>query len=71
MKPLIHLQTPDHFTMPRRLKRIVDTFALSGVYRWETAMAEAPVATIPRVVVFVLAQRYVFDGISATSGGGA
>jgi multiple sugar transport system permease protein len=67
MKPLIYLQTPDYFTIPRGLKQIVDTVALSGEYHWEIAMAATLVATIPMILVFAFTQRYVLDGIATSA----
>jgi multiple sugar transport system permease protein len=70
MKPLIYLQTPEYFTMPRGLKSIVDTFALSGEYHWEIAMAATLIATIPMVLIFAFTQRYVLDGIATSANPG-
>jgi multiple sugar transport system permease protein len=67
LKPLIYLQTPEFFTMPRGLKQIIDGFALSGEYHWEVAMAASLVATIPMIIVFAFAQRSFLDGL-ATQG---
>jgi multiple sugar transport system permease protein len=67
MKPLIYLQTPEYFTMPRGLKQIVDTVALSGEYHWEIAMAATLIATLPMVLVFAFTQRYVLDGIATSA----
>jgi multiple sugar transport system permease protein len=67
MKPLIYLQTPEYFTMPRGLKQIVDAFALSGEYHWEIAMAATLIATLPMILVFAFAQRYILDGIATTA----
>ena len=67
MKPLIYLQTPDYFTMPRGLKQIVDAFALSGEYHWEIAMAATLIATIPMIIIFAFTQRYVLDGIATSA----
>jgi multiple sugar transport system permease protein len=67
MKPLIYLQTPEYFTMPRGLKQIVDAFALSGEYHWEIAMAATLIATIPMIIIFALTQRYVLDGIATSA----
>lgn len=67
MKPLIYLQTPEYFTMPRGLKQIVDTVALSGEYHWEIAMAATLIATVPMIVVFAFTQRFVLDGIATTA----
>jgi multiple sugar transport system permease protein len=64
LKPLIYLQTPEFFTMPRGLKQIIDGFALSGEYHWEVAMAASLVATIPMIIVFAFAQRQFLDGLA-------
>ncbi len=64
LKPLIYLQTPELFTMPRGLKQIVDGFALSGEYHWEVAMAASLIAVIPMIVVFAVAQRSFLDGLA-------
>ncbi|HET8767172.1 MAG TPA: carbohydrate ABC transporter permease [Pedococcus sp.] len=67
MRPLIYLQTPDYFTMPRGLKQIVDAYALSGEYHWEIAMAATLIATVPMIVVFAFAQRYILDGLATSA----
>ena len=67
MKPLIYLQTEQYFTMPRGLKQIVDSFALSGEYHWEIAMAATLLATLPMVIVFAFAQRHILDGIATSA----
>ncbi|WBQ03491.1 carbohydrate ABC transporter permease [Kribbella sp. CA-293567] len=67
MKPLIYLQTPEYFTMPRGLKQLVDAFALSGEYHWEIALAAAVIATVPMIVLFAFGQRYILDGVATTA----
>lgn len=67
MKPLIYLQTPDYYTMPRGLKAIIDSFALSGEYHWEIALAATLIATLPMIVVFAFAQRRILDGIATSA----
>lgn len=67
MKPLIYLQSDEYFTMPRGLKQIVDAFALSGEYHWEIAMAATLIATVPMIIVFALAQRYILDGLATSA----
>jgi multiple sugar transport system permease protein len=67
MKPLIYLQTEDYFTMPRGLKQIIDAFALSGEYHWEIALAATVIATVPMILVFAFAQRYILDGIATSA----
>lgn len=67
LKPLIYLQTEQYFTMPRGLKQIIDAFALSGEYHWEIAMAATLIATVPMIVVFAFAQRYLLDGLALSA----
>jgi multiple sugar transport system permease protein len=67
MKPLIYLQTPEFFTMPRGLKQLVDAFALSGEYHWEIAMAASVIATVPMIILFALGQRHILDGVATTA----
>lgn len=67
LKPLIYLQTEEYFTMPRGLKQIVDSFALSGEYHWGIAMAATLIATVPMIIVFAFAQRYIIDGIATSA----
>jgi multiple sugar transport system permease protein len=67
MKPLIYLQTEQYFTMPRGLKQVIDAFALSGEYHWEIAMAATLLATVPMIVVFAFAQRYLLDGLALSA----
>jgi multiple sugar transport system permease protein len=64
LKPLIYLQSPQFYTMPRGLKQIIDAFALSGEYHWEIAMAASLLAVIPMIIVFALAQRQFLDGLA-------
>jgi multiple sugar transport system permease protein len=67
MRPLIYLQTPEYFTMPRGLKSIIDSFALSGEYHWEIALAATLIATLPMIVVFAFAQRRILHGIATSA----
>lgn len=67
MKPLIYLQTPEYFTMPRGLKQIIDSYALSGEYHWEIAMAATLIATLPMIIAFAFAQRHILDGIATSA----
>ena len=67
MKPLIYLQTPEYFTMPRGLKQIIDAFALSGEYQWEIAIAATVLSIVPMIIVFAFAQRYILSGVTTTS----
>jgi multiple sugar transport system permease protein len=53
--------------MPRGLKQVIDAFALSGEYHWEIAMAATLLATVPMIVVFAFAQRYLLDGLALSA----
>ena len=64
LKPLIYLQDPAYYTMPRGLKQIVNAFALSGEYHWEIAMAASLIATVPMIIVFAFAQRAFLDRLA-------
>jgi multiple sugar transport system permease protein len=68
MKPLIYLQNPNLYTLPRGLKALVDQFGQAGEYRWELVMCASVVATVPMLVMFAAAQRYFVTGV-ATRGG--
>jgi multiple sugar transport system permease protein len=67
LKPLIYLQDTSLFTIPRGLKSIIDTFGNGGEQHWEIIMAASLIATIPMIIIFAFAQRYIIDGI-ATQG---
>jgi multiple sugar transport system permease protein len=67
MKPLIYLQTPEYFTMPRGLKQLIDAVALSDEYHWEIAMAASVIATVPMIILFALGQRHILDGVATTA----
>ncbi|MFC7383595.1 carbohydrate ABC transporter permease [Sphaerisporangium rhizosphaerae] len=66
MRPLIYLQDPALFTLPRGLKAIVDQFYQGGDPKWEIVLAASVVTTLPLVVVFFLGQRYFVQGIATT-----
>jgi multiple sugar transport system permease protein len=67
LKPLIYLQNPALFTMPRGLKSVIDTFGRGGEQHWEIIMAASLIATIPMIIIFAFAQRHIINGI-ATQG---
>jgi multiple sugar transport system permease protein len=68
LKPLIYLQDPQLFTLPRGLKSVIDTFGNGGEQHWEIIMAASLIATIPLIVLFAFAQRHIMDGIAAQGG---
>ncbi len=72
MKPLIFIKDIDLFTLPLGLKRLVDTFnpATGGQGEFQLVMAASVIITLPMVVIFFLAQRYVDEGIATTGSKG-
>ncbi len=65
LRPLIYLQDPNLFTLPRGLKAVIDTFGNGGEQHWEIIMAASLIATIPLIVMFAFAQRHIMDGIAS------
>jgi multiple sugar transport system permease protein len=66
MKPLIYLQNPKLYTIPRGLKAVVDQFGQAGEYRWEVVLAASIITVVPMIVMFAFAQRQFVQGISTT-----
>jgi multiple sugar transport system permease protein len=67
LKPLIYLQDPEKYTLPRGLKAVVDEFGQAGEMNWEVVIAALVISTIPMILVFFAGQRYFVEGI-ATEG---
>ncbi|HEX8304839.1 MAG TPA: carbohydrate ABC transporter permease [Jatrophihabitans sp.] len=68
LRPLIYLQDPNLFTLPRGLKAVIDTFGNGGEQHWEIIMAASLIATVPLIALFALAQRHIMDGIASQGG---
>jgi len=68
LKPLIYLQDPRLFTLPRGLKSVIDTFGNGGEQHWEIIMAASLIATVPLIVMFAFAQKHIMNGIAAQGG---
>jgi multiple sugar transport system permease protein len=66
LKPLIYLQNPALYTLPRGLKAVLDQFGQGGEMQWEVVMAASVIITIPMIVIFFLGQRYFMEGIATT-----
>jgi multiple sugar transport system permease protein len=66
MKPLIYLQSPEFYTLPRGLKTVLDRFGQGGEMRWEIILAASVLVTIPMIVIFFMGQKYFMEGISTT-----
>jgi multiple sugar transport system permease protein len=66
MRPLIYLRDSDTFTVPRGLKAMLDQFGFGGEWHWEYIVTASVITTIPMVVVFLIAQRQIIQGIATT-----
>jgi multiple sugar transport system permease protein len=60
--PLFVLFSPDSLTLPPGLGLLQGSYTTS----YEIIMAGAVVATVPALVLFILAQRFVIEGVAAT-----
>jgi multiple sugar transport system permease protein len=67
MKPLVYLREPALFTLPRGLKAVLDQFGQGGERQWEIVLAANVVATLPMLLLFILAGRYFTRGISLSA----
>ena len=68
LRPLVYLQDPELFTLPRGLKAVLDQFGQGGEREWELVLAANVIATVPMVVLFIIGGRYVVQGITISSG---
>jgi multiple sugar transport system permease protein len=66
IRPLIYLQDPALFTLPRGLKVVLDQFGQGGELKWEVVLAASVIATVPMIAVFAVGQRYFVQGIATT-----
>jgi multiple sugar transport system permease protein len=60
--PLFVLFSPESLTLPPGLGLLQGSYTTS----YEIIMAGAVVATLPALVLFIIAQRFVIEGVSAT-----
>ncbi|EXX85208.1 sugar ABC transporter permease [Paenibacillus darwinianus] len=58
--PLIFLNTPDLFTVPMMLNLYRGMYATD----WTLMMAGASVALIPVLIVYIVGQRYIIEGVT-------
>ena len=70
MRPLIYLRDSSTFTVPRGLKSLVDQFGFGGEMHWELIVTASVIATLPMIVVFLVGQRQIMDGIATTGSKG-
>ena len=66
MRPLIYLRDSDKFTVPRGLKSMLDQFGFGGEWHWEYVVTASVITTVPMIIVFLLAQRQIIEGIATT-----
>ncbi|HYH33514.1 MAG TPA: carbohydrate ABC transporter permease [Nocardioides sp.] len=66
MRPLVYLRDPELFTLPRGLKAVLDQFGQGGEREWELVLAANVVATLPMLLVLVVAGRYLTSGMALT-----
>lgn len=61
-RPLIMLNTPENFTVPLMLNQFRGQYATE----WTLVMAGSVIAVVPVLVVYILAQRHIIQGIAMT-----
>jgi len=66
IRPLIYLQSPRLYTIPRGLKAVVDQYGQAGEFHWEIVMCTSLLATLPMLVIFAVAQRHFVTGVATT-----
>lgn len=64
LAPLIYLQTIDLYTLPVYVSTLYNIN--SAVQPWPTIMTAAVLTTVPLMVVFFFAQRYIMEGVVIT-----
>jgi multiple sugar transport system permease protein len=64
LQPVIYLQTASLYTLPVYVAALFNPQQTSQP--WPTIMAASVLTTLPLIVVFMFAQRYVVDSISVT-----
>ncbi len=64
LAPLIYLQTVSLYTLPVYVSTLYNIN--SAVQQWPTIMTAAVLTTVPLMVVFFIAQRYILEGVVVT-----
>jgi multiple sugar transport system permease protein len=70
MRPLIYLRDANTFTVPRGLKALVDQFGFGGEMHWELIVTASVITTLPMIIVFLLGQKQIVEGIATTGSKG-
>lgn len=60
--PLIFLNSPDKFTVPL----LLNLFRGMYITDWTLMMAGSAIAVIPVLIVYILGQRYIIEGVTLT-----
>jgi multiple sugar transport system permease protein len=63
LEPTVYHTTPELFTLPQALTRFVDAY--SGPM-WNVQLAAATMTALPVLIVFVVAQRQLVEGLAQT-----
>lgn len=64
LAPLIYLQTVSLYTLPVYISTLYNIN--SAVQPWPTIMTAAVLTTVPLMIVFFIAQRYILEGVVIT-----
>jgi multiple sugar transport system permease protein len=70
MRPLIYLRDSETFTVPRGLKSLVDQFGFGGELHWELIVTASVITTLPMIIVFLVGQKQIVEGIATTGSKG-
>jgi multiple sugar transport system permease protein len=62
MGPLIYLNTPEKFTVPMLLNQFKGQY----ITDWTLMMAASAIAIIPVLIIYLIGQRYIIEGIALT-----
>ena len=60
--PLIFLNTPDLFTVPLMLNQFRGQYTVD----WTLLMAGSTIAVLPVLIVYIIGQRKIIEGITLT-----
>jgi multiple sugar transport system permease protein len=66
MRPLICLRDSDKLTVPRGRKSMLDQFGFGGEWHWEYIVTASVITTVPMIIVFLVAQKQIIEGIATT-----
>ncbi|NIW46365.1 MAG: carbohydrate ABC transporter permease, partial [Gammaproteobacteria bacterium] len=61
LSPLMYLQTVDLYTLPVYVSTLYNINLT--VQQWPTIMTAAVLTTVPLIIVFFFAQRFILEGV--------